>query len=385
MCEIAVFDPERVSTEIIHQTAARFNKEQGDGLGILAVENAGDSFNYSVYKSIKPHWTTFNDFLERNWDDAWRFVLHGRAATSGAVKNESAHPIRVDCNECDFEWVVHNGSIRNWRQQRASMHSIGHQFNTHVDTEIIGHKVGEVPDSTADIPASEYNMSGMLNYLTFSEDGILVHVERKYNLTDDFVMTCSRREFDSATQLGFEINHDNEWMIITPDGDDVDIDTKERERKSSTVGNSRSTTRSSNGTSTHRSGSWNHANGTSYAESGADTDSTTKTIEYTDHMPEYDYISVIKVAPGVVRVENEWEDETEYLFRDKDPKLYFWYSPEPTPDNIEQLEELAEAKVDKGEQTQMSDYTEEKIEKIAAAESADTIKSIINGTHEAES
>jgi predicted glutamine amidotransferase len=390
MCEIVVFDPEQTPIEAAHQIAARFEDEQGDGLGVLAVRQDGDKFDYQVYKSIEPHWTTLNNFFQRNWDDAWRFVIHGRAATAGSVKHQNAHPLHVDCNECSFDWIIHNGSVRDWRQNRASLISHGHHMNTGVDTEVIAHKVGAVPDDISDHSSATYNFRGRLNYLLFSEDGIFVHVENKYHLTDEFVMTCSRRNFDDPDEYGFERGTDNEWMTITPDDGDISIDIKERTRYTYSGNSSSGTTQTSHtGTShsSYRSGTrggqnWNSANGTttSTATDGTDMDDTPEYYmeEYEDHCSDFENIVAIKVAPGVMKIINEYDDEEEYIFRDNDPELYFWYAPDPTPDNLDQLVELAEAEPvhRHDEQASVDEFTDEQVEAAARAASAQTIETI---------
>lgn len=376
MCEIAVCDPEQCGISAMHQIAAKFHEEQGDGIGVLAVKNHGDSFSYEIYRSAEPHWQTLFAFMKRHLDETWRFVIHGRYGTIGGVKREHCHPLEVDCERCSFDYVIHNGSVRNYQENKASLISADHTFSTGVDSEVIPHKVGELPDSVKNHGYNTYNISGKLNFLLFSEDGILVRAQRKYDVTDEFTMTCSRTDFDNAEELGFE-HARNKWVLVTPDGAEPDIETKARSYSRS--GNSQSSRSTSSSRSKQET--WPHSQ---YADS---QDDDTVTIEYNDLTPDYDNLSVVQVAPGVLRMRDDNTDEVEYIKRDHEPRLYFHYSPDTTPDNIDTLEELAEARP-VGEQGSLSDYTDEPAgdegnasaeEKAAAHAAATTIAHVAEG------
>lgn len=329
MCEIAVLDPDQCSIESIHQVAGKFNKEQGDGLGFVLIKNDGDSFSYETYKTISPHWQTIYSFLKRNIDSAWRIVVHGRAGTCGGVNREAAHPIKVDCEHCSFDWVVHNGSIRRHRNIRPGLISHGHEFTTSVDSEILAHKVQELPESIDDHDSTTYSFTGNLHYLLFSDDGILVRTGRKYHLTDDFTMTCSLNFFDDHEAYGLERNTSVEWMRITPGDEEPTIETKEH--------TTRSSYRSSgiNSQSNLNNGAWTNNNRTqSETTEQESTESHRHTVSYQDHS-EYDNLTVIKVAPGVMRVIDDsgfYEDR--YVYKDQEPRLYYWYAPEHPPENV---------------------------------------------------
>lgn len=375
MCEIAVIDPEQAPIQAVHQIAGRFHEEQGDGIGVLAVKNHGDEFSYNVHTSINPHWQTLYAFLKRNYDDTWRFVVHGRAATSGQVNRDTAHPIAVDCDHCDVEYVVHNGSVRKHGSIRSGLRSQGHTFNTEVDTEIIGHKVGEMPDSVADHNGTTYSFNGNLNYLVFSTDGILIRVEGKYHLTDDVTMTCSLSEFDDYESLGFDRSNDNEWMLIEPDGDSPSIETKERvvyttqrQRGSSSSGSSSRNYRGSSGTGT----------GTRWG----DQSEGTHTEQYTDYS-EFEHITAIQVAPGIMKVIDDEAGEETYVRREVEPRLYFWYAPDPEPDNIDELEQLADARVEDGEapgeQASLEDFPESAVTYAVVEEVSTVVAQEVDG------
>lgn len=330
MCEIAVFDPERASIEIIQQVAYKFHEEQGDGIGFVIVKNEGDHFEYNTYKSIEPHWQTVYTFLKRTIDDAWRVVVHGRNGTSGSVSREAAHPIAIDCDECEFDYVVHNGSVRDYKNKQTNIVENGHRLNTGVDTEVIAHEVSVLPDTIENHSYRTYDMYGRLNYLLFSENGILVRNGQKYDTTDDFVMTCSRNDFDNAEDMGFEYAK-NHWLLVKPDGDEPDIESKER-------GYSHSGTQSSR----RRGGVAGRTGGVSSSRASSGDEDRTHVAEYID-LASWDTVSAYQVTPDCIKVLNRAEDEVEYVYRHRRPRLYYWYSDEDAPDNLEELEERGEA------------------------------------------
>jgi len=344
MCEIAVVDPEQAGIAAINQIAYKFHEEQGDGIGVLTIENNGDSFEYDHYCSTDPHWQTLFTFLRNTVESAWRVVIHGRYGTVGGVNREHCHPLNIDCDECDFEHIIHNGSVNGHQNRRAGLIGNDHTFQTRVDSEVIAHTVGELPDTIDDHDKDTYTVRGKLNYLLFSEDGILVRAQRKYDLTERFTMTCSRTDFENAEELGFE-HARNEWMLVTPDGDEPDIETKERTYSTTTT----SSVYNQSARQQRTSEKW-RTGGTS--ESTAEN---TVTIEYDDLCPRYDEVTCIQVAPGVLQLRDEHAGVTEYIFRDREPELYYYYSDEQTPENIDQLKELADSSITDSEQARLED------------------------------
>lgn len=382
MCEIAVIDPDEVPIEAAHQIAATFHEEQGDGLGVLAVHHDGDKFRYETHKSTKPHWQTFFTFFQRNYERAWRFVIHGRAKTSGNVNRETSHPIEIDCGECDFDYVVHNGHVRKYSDHQDTLEENDHTLSTDVDSEVIAHKIGELPDTIEDHSLSTYKFRGNLNYLVFSENGILVRVDGKYHLTDNFTATCSLEKFsDDPEDLGFEEGNQNEWMLVAPSSDgEPEIETKDRTvyRSRRYSGNS-----SSGSANTYRNDSHTSAapsqddvmDQNSY-NAGGDEGGETYTVVYNDHS-NYDHVAAIKVAPGVMKVIDKSDNEASYVFRDHEPKLYYWYAPEEAPDNIGKLEELAEVKnTGTGDQQSLDDFPEEMVTNAVAEEVTRTVATV---------
>lgn len=345
MCEICVIDPEQSTIQMMQQLAAVFNQEQGDGLGVLAVFDTGDSFEYRNYKSTDPHWASLFSFLRDNWSDAWRFVLHGRAATAGEVNRQNTHPVPSDCDMCDFDWVVHNGSVRNHRNIRPQLVQDGHEINTPVDSEIIAHKVSELPETVEDHNRRTYDFRGNLNYLLFSEDGIFVRVSDKYALDDDFTMTCRASELD-----GFDEDTSTEWMLISPGGE---METKER--------TSRSYTSSAGYRGTTQTGWGGRAqqNFPSDEESSSsDSDGDKYTIRYPDLASGIDGLTVLKVAPGVLRLINKQDSNESFIKRQEYPKVYYHWVEEDAPDNLEEMARAAKRLREDSEQTSVEDFSD---------------------------
>lgn len=72
----------------------------------------------------------------------------------------------------------------------------GHRYTTDVDSEVIAHQYGEIPE-TLDEDFEEPDLSGSLNYILFTEDRILIRHTSKYRVTEDMRMsTATRRRID---------------------------------------------------------------------------------------------------------------------------------------------------------------------------------------------
>lgn len=355
ICEIAVFDPEQAGIEAIHQIAYRFNEEQGDGLGIVAVKDHGDHFEYATIKSTDPHWQTFFGFLRRHRETTWRFILHGRASTTGDVNRDAAHPIHVDCEKCSIEWVVHNGHVTNHANIMNGMTGAGHEFNTEVDSEIIAHRIGDVPDDVDDHRSDQYNMSGNLSYLVLSEDGILVRVQRKYYLSDNFTMTCSYRDFDEPEDLGFERGSKNEWLLAEPGGN-IEIKTRTYTGNSGTssgVSSRGSKWSQYDGIDEDPDARWGgEADGHPQEAEAADVtgalteayrDDSKYIAVYEDLAPGSETVSVVKIAPGILKQIHHDEEAHAYIFEVEDERLYEWYN--DGPDSVDFRETVEEESI----------------------------------------
>ncbi len=70
-------------------------------------------------------------------------IAHTRWATHGEPNDINAHP-HTDCTGKIA--VVHNGIIENFRELRSMLQSLGHEFSSETDTEVIAHLIEEEYD-----------------------------------------------------------------------------------------------------------------------------------------------------------------------------------------------------------------------------------------------
>lgn len=217
MCELALFDP--AESSIVRQVKylRGMYEYNTDGLGVVAIYRNDDELKYAYYKSETPRWNNVTNFLHDN-NDAWRIAGHARLATAGGTGLEQTHPIEVVDDSVDFDLVMHNGVVSGARRIRKSLQSAGHKFKTTVDSEVIPIKHAVLPD---DIEELEHptGMYGSLNYFLFSNDGILVRAESKYDLDEEnFKMGLSSRDEGICNTItDTRDGRDGTWMIVGPD------------------------------------------------------------------------------------------------------------------------------------------------------------------------
>lgn len=206
MCEIAILDPERVNPKTIADLAYSAYQQQRTALGLIAVMSYEDRFTYAVEKWLEPDPEDIDGFVNGLQDITYRFIIHARLATSGQ-RDElvGAHPIDIDCPECDVDYVVHNGHIRSFAQDRAAHEAQDHEYVSDVDTEAIAHELGDVPaaNSGAEIPYTHEPA-----YVVMNEDRIMMVRSSWYDASMNFELAKRRRNV---------IDDTTDYEIITVD------------------------------------------------------------------------------------------------------------------------------------------------------------------------
>lgn len=231
MCEIFIIDPEHNEPDLIESNAADMFDSNPDGIGLTAVYKDGESFDYKVYKAPNYSPAAVRTFIEK-YQDAWRMIVHARLATHGDTKARQTHPIQVDCEQCDIDYVIHNGVVNAEDRERNVLMDDGHFFNTLVDSEVIAHEQSTVPEDIEELEGTA--LSGSLNYILLSEDQILVRSGGRYRDTDEFLMgKRGRCVWEDGSKKA-------KYLLVSPDGE---VQTK----KSSTVRRSSSSTGSTSG------------------------------------------------------------------------------------------------------------------------------------------
>jgi len=192
MCEVAILSTDEHSVSEITNAAMVLYQSMRTSLGMVSIEHSGGTYDYDVFKSLSPDRDAVSDFIEHRHDDAVRFILHGRLATHGSRDIKAAHPIQIDCSECELDYVVHNGVIYDHGRHRSAAEADGHGFRTDVDTEVIAHEYGEAPAQIDDI-VEDFEREPC--YILMQEDRMLIHAGTRYQLTEDGRMAQARRTF----------------------------------------------------------------------------------------------------------------------------------------------------------------------------------------------
>lgn len=222
MCEIAVY-PGSSNADEQKALAETLYSENPDGLGMVAVYD-GDEFDYSVHKSESPDFDAVRGFLNAH-SDAWRIITHARLATAGGTGFQETHPIEPRCNECDVDYIIHNGGVYGHNRDRKALERRGHDFTTAVDSEVIAHKHGGVPDSLDDF--NQPQLAGSLNYLVLSDNGILIRNDGKYRVSYDMQMSCGYRGWQNRDDC------EQGYALFRPDRSVEKVDLQQQMYKSS--------------------------------------------------------------------------------------------------------------------------------------------------------
>lgn len=214
MCEIAILDPSEHSAYELKGVAVELYESMHTSLGIMAVYDPDDKekFEYDIYKAVDPDVDDVLSFVKKAQDEgALRLIIHGRLGTHGVASEKNAHPIEIDCGECDIDYIIHNGIVGMHYKLRQRHESEGHTYNTEVDTEAIAHEFGQVPDSF-DEELNHDTFDREPAYILLNEDAIYIHGSR-YHLTKHATMAHKYRDFSPN-----RTEEDYQRVIMTPTG-----------------------------------------------------------------------------------------------------------------------------------------------------------------------
>jgi predicted glutamine amidotransferase len=192
MCELAIIDPEEYRTQDILEASMNVYYAMQSSLGILVPRKVDGGFEYGIYRAVDPDVDFLRGFIEDQKDDAFRFIIHGRLATTGSVIEEHAHPLKIDCDECDVDYLLHNGIIRNHYYDRLDHEEEGHAYSTEVDSEVIAHDHGGVPESF-DHGTLDYQHQPA--YVLANDQRVFIHTNGNYSLNGDGCMAHTYRDF----------------------------------------------------------------------------------------------------------------------------------------------------------------------------------------------
>lgn len=110
------------------------------------------------------------------------FLGHTRWATHGEPTDYNAHP-HLDCTNSIA--VVHNGTIRNFRELRDELESLGHKFRSETDTEVIPHLIEEFKkrgmDTFSAFKSSVKSISGTYAILALVSGEYKIYFAKKFN------------------------------------------------------------------------------------------------------------------------------------------------------------------------------------------------------------
>jgi glucosamine--fructose-6-phosphate aminotransferase (isomerizing) len=142
MCGIVGAVAERNVVPILMEGLRRLEYRGYDSAGLAIVD---DGKLHRVRRVGKVQ--ELADALEESPIRGFSGISHTRWATHGAPTETNAHP---HLSGEDIA-VVHNGIIENYEELRAELKSVGYNFVTETDTEVVAHRIAEHLQTSGDI------------------------------------------------------------------------------------------------------------------------------------------------------------------------------------------------------------------------------------------
>lgn len=200
MCEIAIIDPREYQPGEQFTLAMELYERMRDGLGLCYVKDSDDGLEYTIYKDTTPDENELATFIEANHDSNVRAVIHSRLKTHGEVSVTNCHPLKVECDECDVDYVAHNGVLRNHVNLRRECESAGHDIETQVDSELLAHQYGSVPTDFE----GYIHQRGQPAYILMNSDAMYVYSGRGYTMAEDGQMARATASIDVDAEQDYQ-------------------------------------------------------------------------------------------------------------------------------------------------------------------------------------
>lgn len=136
MCGIVGYIGDKQAQKVLLEGLSRLEYRGYDSAGIATIENG-----VIHVEKKKGRLKNLEDFLAKEPLMGNVGIGHTRWATHGVPSDVNAHP---HCSLNNEIAVVHNGIIENYMALKDELKSLGHQFISDTDTEVIAHLLNEL-------------------------------------------------------------------------------------------------------------------------------------------------------------------------------------------------------------------------------------------------
>ncbi len=140
MCGIVGYVGNKQVVPLIIDGLRKLEYRGYDSAGIAVVD---DDHNLSLRRA-EGKLRNLEEAIRLNPLDGNYGIGHTRWATHGRPTEENAHPHRDQSGKVV---VVHNGIIENYLHLKERLQTIGHEFHTETDTEVVAHLIGHYIDT----------------------------------------------------------------------------------------------------------------------------------------------------------------------------------------------------------------------------------------------
>ncbi|HSH46227.1 MAG TPA: glutamine--fructose-6-phosphate transaminase (isomerizing) [Longimicrobiales bacterium] len=220
MCGIVGYIGNREVTPLLIEGLRRLEYRGYDSAGITVSENGGLVTRKAVGKI-----SALEDQLRGNGvPHSTCGIAHTRWATHGPPTERNAHPHTGNKGEIS---VVHNGIIENYGTLKKKLASLGHEFHTDTDTEVVAHLIEEAYDGSLEdaVRAALSQIEGTygLAIMSSREPGKVVGARKGSPL---LVGVGDGGEYFLASDVAAVLAHtrdivyleDGEMVVLTRDG-----------------------------------------------------------------------------------------------------------------------------------------------------------------------